>query len=149
MKRRVRTAILAGAGTSLAACATPSDGLVRYEVAGDSIPAALTSTAGDPQRGRAIVVGREGNCLLCHAIPETGEKFMGNVAPPLSGVGSRRSAGQLRLRIVDSTRLNKDVAMPAYYRVHGLDSPAAEYRGKPILTAQQVEDVVAYLRTLR
>jgi len=149
MKRRVRTVLLAGAGTSLAACATPSDGLVPFAVEGDSIPAALTAVAGDPQRGRAIVVGRDGNCLLCHAIPETGEKFMGNVAPALSGVGSRRSAGQLRLRIVDSTRLNKDVLMPAYYRVHGLDSPAAEFRGKPILTAQQVEDVIAYLQTLR
>jgi sulfur-oxidizing protein SoxX len=149
MKSRVRTAILAGAGTSLAACATPFDRQVPYEVAGDAIPAALTATPGDPQRGRAIVAGRDGNCLLCHAIPETGEKFMGNVAPPLSGIGARRSAGQLRLRIVDSTRLNKDIVMPAYYRVRGLDNVAAEFRGKPILTAQQVEDVVAYLQTLR
>jgi sulfur-oxidizing protein SoxX len=150
MRKCVRTVLLAGAGTSLAAaCATPADGLVPYEIAGDAIPAALTATPGDPQRGRAIVAGRDGNCLLCHAIPETGEKFMGNVAPTLSGIGLRRSAGQLRLRIVDSTRLNKDVVMPAYYRVQGLDRPAAEFRGKPILTAQQVEDVVAYLQTLR
>jgi sulfur-oxidizing protein SoxX len=74
---------------------------------------------------------------------------MGNVAPPLSGIGSRASAGELRLRIVDPTRVNKDAVMPAYYRVHELDGVAAEYRGKPILTAQQVEDVVAYLLTLR
>ena len=74
---------------------------------------------------------------------------MGNVAPPLSGIGSRRSAGELRLRIVDPTRTNKDAVMPAYYRVQGLDTVAGEYRGKPILTAQQVEDVIAYLQTLR
>jgi sulfur-oxidizing protein SoxX len=122
---------------------------VRYEVVGDAIPAPLTSEPGDPQRGRAIIVSRNGNCLLCHAIPETGEKFMGNVGPPLSGIGARRSAGELRLRIVDPTRVNKDAVMPAYYRVHGLDSVAAEYRDEPILTAQQVEDVIAYLLTLR
>ena len=74
---------------------------------------------------------------------------MGNVAPPLSGIGARRSPGELRLRIADPTRLNKDAVMPAYYRVQGLDAVAAEYRGKPILTAQQIEDVVAYLLTLR
>ena len=104
---------------------------------------------GDPRRGREVIAGRDGNCLLCHAIPETGERFMGNVGPPLSGVGRRLTAGQLRLRIADAGRLNRDVIMPSYYRVHGLDRVAAAYEGKPILTAQQVEDVVAYLLTLR
>ena len=74
---------------------------------------------------------------------------MGNVAPPLSGVGARLSAGQIRLRVVDPTRLKRDAIMPAYYRVDGLNDVALPYRGKPILTAQQVEDVVAYLVTLR
>jgi L-cysteine S-thiosulfotransferase len=134
---------------ALSACATAQNGLVAYEVVGGAIPAPLTPEPGDPQRGRAIIIGRNGNCLLCHALPETGEKFMGNVGPLLSGIGSRLGPGELRLRIVDPTRVNRDAVMPAYYRVHGLDSPAAEYRGKPILTAQQVEDVVAYLLTLR
>lgn len=133
----------------LPACAATSDGAVPYQVVGGAIPKPLTTEPGDPQRGRAVVVGRDGNCLLCHAIAGTGEKFMGNVAPPLSGIGSRRSPGELRLQIVDPTRLNKDAVMPAYYRVDGLDAVAAEYRGKPILTAQQIEDVVAYLLTLR
>jgi sulfur-oxidizing protein SoxX len=104
---------------------------------------------GEASRGREVVTGRDANCLLCHSIPETGERFMGNVAPPLSGVGMRLTPGQLRLRLVDPTRLNRDVAMPAYYRTQGLDNVMEQYRGKPVLTAQQVEDVVAYLTTLR
>lgn len=95
------------------------------------------------------MAGRDANCLLCHAVPESGERFMGNVAPPLSGVGARLSAAQLRLRVVDQSRLNRDTVMPSYYRVSGLNNVAEAYRGKPILTAQQVEDVVAYLQTLR
>jgi sulfur-oxidizing protein SoxX len=74
---------------------------------------------------------------------------MGNLASPLAGVGTRLSEGQLRLRIVDSARLNRDTIMPSYYRVDGLNQVAAAWRGKPILTAQQIEDAVAYLRTLR
>lgn len=74
---------------------------------------------------------------------------MGNLAQPLSGVGARLGAGQLRLRIVDASLLNRDTIMPAYYRVSGLNQVAAAYRGRPILSAQQVEDVVAYLLTLR
>ena len=131
------------------ACATSPDAIVRYEVRGDAIDQALTATPGDANRGRAVVTGRDENCLLCHAISETGERFMGNVAPPLSGVARRLSAGQLRLRVVDPTRLNRNATMPSYYRIDGLDNVARAYAGKPILTAQQIEDVVAYLLTLR
>jgi sulfur-oxidizing protein SoxX len=133
----------------LSACSATGDRLAAYEVVGDSIPASLTATPGDAQRGREVIAGRDGNCLLCHAIPQTGERFMGNVGPPLSGVGARLSAGQLRLRVADPVKLNRDVIMPSYYRVYGLDRVAAPHDGKPILTAQQVEDVVAYLLTLR
>lgn len=114
----------------------------------DAIPRSLTGIPGDAVRGRQIVIGRDGNCLLCHAIPETGERRMGDVAPPLSHVAARLTAGQLRLRVADPTRVNPAAAMPSYYRAHGLDSVARAYRGKTILTAQQVEDVVAYLLTL-
>jgi sulfur-oxidizing protein SoxX len=123
--------------------------IVPYVVQGDAIPKPLTAVPGEPARGREVVTGRDANCLLCHSIPETGERFMGNVAPSLSGVGARLTPGQLRLRVVDPTRLNPDVAMPAYYRTHALDRVMEPYRGKPVLTAQQVEDVVAYLATLR
>jgi sulfur-oxidizing protein SoxX len=125
------------------------EGTVPYVVQGDAIPQPLTASAGEPAKGREVVTGRDANCLLCHSIPETGERFMGNVAPSLSGVGTRLTPGQLRLRVVDPTRLKPDVAMPAYYRTHGLDRVMEPYRGKPVLTAQQVEDVVAYLATLR
>ena len=94
-------------------------------------------------------MGRESNCLLCHTVPDPGGRAMGDIGPPLAGVGGRLSAGQLRLRIVDSTRINPQTPMPAYYRVDGLNGVAAAFRGKPILSAQEVEDVVAYLVTLR
>ena len=132
-----------------AACATPSAGTLSYRVTGDAIAEPLTAGRGDPVRGREVVTGRDGNCLLCHAIAETGERFMGNVAPPLSGVGARLTPGQIRLRVADPTRIKPDVAMPAYYRTQGLDTVSQPYRDKPILTAQQIEDVVAYLSTLR
>jgi L-cysteine S-thiosulfotransferase len=132
-----------------AGCTAVHAPLPAYRVVGDAIPAALAPSQGDPLRGRQVVTGRDGNCLLCHAVPETGARQMGDLAPPLSGVGARLSAGQLRLRIVDSMQLNRDTIMPSYYRTSGLQQVAAEWRGKPILTAQQVEDTVAYLLTLR
>ncbi|MBY0268787.1 MAG: sulfur oxidation c-type cytochrome SoxX [Burkholderiales bacterium] len=136
---------VAGCASNAADTAT----LPAYAVTGDTIPAPLVPTPGDSARGQAVMAGRDANCLLCHAVPESGERFMGNVAPPLSGVGARLSAAQLRLRVVDQSRLNRDTVMPSYYRVAGLTNVAEVYRGKPILTAQQIEDVVAYLQTLR
>ena len=123
--------------------------LPPFDVVGDTIPVPLAQMPGDAARGRTVMAGRDANCLLCHAVPESGERFMGNVAPPLSGVGARLSTAQLRLRVVDQSRLNRDTVMPSYYRVSGLHNVAEAYRGKPILTAQQIEDVVAYLQTLR
>ena len=121
-----------------------------YTVAGDAIPAPLTASPGDPARGRAIVVNRRvGLCLLCHTGPFPEEKLQGNMAPDLSGTGARWSAGQLRLRLVDASRLKPDTIMPPYYRVDGLARVAPALRGKPILSAQQIEDVVAFLATLR
>ena len=132
---------------AVAGCAAPAPS--PYAVTGDAMPVPLTNEGGDPARGRSVVAGRDANCLLCHAVPETGERFMGNLAPPLTAVGARYGAGQLRLRIVDSSLVNRDTIMPAYFRVTGLNQVAAAYRGLPILSAQQVEDVVAYLQTLR
>jgi L-cysteine S-thiosulfotransferase len=121
---------------------------VRYTVVGDAIPQPLTAEPGDAARGRKVVTNREvGACLLCHAVP--GERTSGNIAPTLAGAGARLSAAQLRLRVVDSSRVNPDTPMPAYYRIEGLTQVAAAYRGKPVLSAQQVEDVVAFLATLK
>ena len=117
---------------------------------GDAIPVSLTGAKGDPARGRTIVANRQvGLCLLCHTGPFPEEKFQGNLAPDLKGAGSRWSEGQLRLRIVDSSRLNPDTIMPSYYRVEGLVRVAPAFAAKPVLTAEQIEDVVAYLATLK
>lgn len=123
--------------------------LVPYRVVADGVPAPLDGLRGDPVAGRAVIAGRDANCLLCHAVAETGERFMGDLGPPLSGIGARYTAAQLRLRIIDSSRFNTETVMPSYYRIDGLHRVAENLRGKPILTAQQVEDVVAYLETLR
>jgi L-cysteine S-thiosulfotransferase len=124
--------------------------LPPYTIVGDAITGTLTGTDGDPARGRAVVVDRRlGACLLCHTGPFPEEQFQGNLAPDLSGAGSRWSAGQLRLRLVDAARLNPDTIMPPYYRVKGLTRVGKAWRDKPILTAEQVEDVVAFLSALR
>ena len=116
----------------------------------DAIPESLTGAKGDPTRGRAIVASRQiGLCLLCHSGPFPEERFQGNLAPDLRGAGRRWSEGQLRLRIVDSSRLNPSTIMPAYHRTEGLVRVAPAYRGKPVLSAAQIEDVVAFLTTLR
>lgn len=120
------------------------------QAAADAIDQPLTDQPGEPSRGRAIVVNRQqGLCLLCHSGPFAEERFQGNMAPDLSGVGARLSEGQLRLRLVDSRRLNAASIMPAYRRTEGYERVGAAWRGKAILSAQQVEDVVAFLRTLR
>ena len=116
----------------------------------DAIPQSLTGAKGDPARGRAIVANRQvGLCLLCHSGPFPDERFQGNLAPDLRGAGSRWSEGQLRLRIVDSSRINPASIMPAYHRTESLVRVGPAWRGKPILTAEQLEDVVAFLLTLR
>lgn len=121
-----------------------------YAVVGDAIPASLTGRPGDPARGRAIVADRHlGLCLLCHSGPFPEERFQGTLAPSLAGAGSRWSEGQLRLRLVDGRRLNPDTIMPPYYSTEGLTRVAPAWAGKPVLGAGQIEDVVAFLATLR
>lgn len=143
---RVATAVMAAAFCSPAA-AQP---LVTYEVAGDAIPKSLTGGPGDAARGRAIVANRQkGLCLLCHSGPIAEERFQGNLAPPLDGAGARWNEGQLRLRLVDSKRLNPASIMPAYYQTEGLNRVGRAWQGKPVLSAAEIEDVIAYLMTLR
>ncbi|MBL8338226.1 MAG: sulfur oxidation c-type cytochrome SoxX [Rhodoferax sp.] len=130
--------------------ALPRTALVEARVVGDAIPLPLTAEPGDAARGRAIVANRQqGLCLLCHSGPIPEERFQGNLAPDLAGAGARWSRGQLRLRIVDAQRLNPDTIMPAYHRTAGLHRVAPALAGTPLLGAQQIEDVVAYLETLQ
>jgi sulfur-oxidizing protein SoxX len=115
----------------------------------DEIPASLTGAKGDPQRGRAIVANRQvGLCLLCHSGPFPEERFQGNLAPDLRAA-AHLTEGEIRLRLVDPARANPQTIMPAYYRTEGLTRVAPSQRGKSILTAEQIEDVVAYLLTLK
>jgi sulfur-oxidizing protein SoxX len=121
-----------------------------YVIVGDAIPASLTGASGDAARGKAIVASRQtGLCLLCHSAPLPEEKFQGTIGPDLKGAGSRNTEGQLRLRIVDSSAVNPGTIMPAYYRLDGLERVAPAFRGRTVLTAEQIEDVVAFLMTLR
>ena len=118
--------------------------------ADDSVSGSLSGAKGDPVRGRAIVASRQsGLCLLCHSGPFPEERFQGSLAPDLNGIGARLSEAQLRLRIVDPGRFNPETIMPAYYRSEGLTRVARSFKGKTILTAQEIEDVVAFLATLK
>jgi sulfur-oxidizing protein SoxX len=90
-----------------------------------------------------------GLCLLCHTGPFPEERSPGNLSTDLTGAGSRWTTGQLRLRVVDARRLSPDGLMPAFHRVDGLRQVGAPWQGRPLLTAQQVEDVVAFLETLK
>jgi sulfur-oxidizing protein SoxX len=136
-------AVLALPGTAAAQALQP------YVVTGDTIAASLTGSPGDATRGRALVLNRTSTCILCHNGPFPEEKFQGDLAPSLAGAGSRWSEGQLRLRLADASRLNPATIMPSYYRIDGLERVGAAWRGKPILSAEQIEDIVAYLVTLQ
>ncbi len=123
--------------------------LVSVHIEGDVIATPLAGLRGDPVRGREIVFSRDSNCVLCHQVPGGNPRSMGNLGPPIEGVGARLSEGQLRLRLVDSSRLVPESIMPAYYRVDGRVRVASAFAGKPVLDAQAIEDVVQYLGTLR
>ncbi|MGA7324202.1 MAG: sulfur oxidation c-type cytochrome SoxX [Rhodomicrobium sp.] len=127
-----------------------SGGLASFEVVGDAVPKGLTGLPGDAARGEEIVRDRRvGNCLICHQFPIKDEPFQGEIGPPLAGIGGRLSEGQIRLRLIDESLLNAKTVMPPYYRIDNLNNVAPEYKGAAALTAQQLEDVVAYLASLK
>ncbi|KRD95945.1 hypothetical protein ASE63_12910 [Bosea sp. Root381] len=137
-------AVLAAAGAPAAVALEP------YTVVGDAIPGPLGGLAGDPARGEGLLRDRErGNCLICHNGADPSEPFQGTIGPPLAGVGARLDAGQIRLRLVDASLLNPQTVMPPYFRTENLHDVAPAYRGKPALSAQEIEDVVSYLASLR
>ncbi len=139
--------IVAALGVGPASAVTP---LVPYTVVNGGIPKPLTSTPGNPAAGMAIVENRKlGNCLACHSLPIKGAADPGNVGPNLAHVVSYTSPAVLRLRVVDPKQIDPQTIMPAYYRLAGLTDVEKKFAGKPILTAQQIEDVVAYLASLK
>ena len=110
----------------------------------------LTEQPGDVLRGRDIATNRQvGMCQLCHQVPGSSDRFQGDIGTSLAGAGARWTVPQLRLRIVDSRRVNKDSIMPAYFKTDGLSRVAGAWRDRPMLNAQQVEDVVAWLGSLK
>jgi L-cysteine S-thiosulfotransferase len=146
----LRPILLAGLLVALAApVSAQTVPLVTFTVVDDAIPQPLTATPGDAARGRALALDRsKGNCVTCHELPVTAD-FQGNLGPPLAGLAERYAIGELRLRIVDSKRINPESNMPSYYRVEGFTAVRRDWAGRTMLNAQEVEDVLAYLMTLR
>jgi len=139
------------AGSAYAASVQVSEpGLVSYTIVDDmAINEPLTDTAGDVANGRKLAVNRKkGNCLACHVMPISEQSFHGETAPSLYGVGNRLSEGELRLQLVNSKVTNENTMMPSFYRVTGYNRILKKFDGKTILSAQEVEDIVAYLKTL-
>ena len=135
-----------------AAALTPAanaDALRAYTIVGDGIPDSLTGRPGDAAHGRALVLDRTSTCILCHSGPFPETRFQGDLAPNLAGAGSRWTTSQLRLRLVDASQLDPATIMPSFYRVDGLVRVGQNWRDRPILSAEQIEDIVAYLTTLR
>ena len=150
LRRRLLRSLALNVAAGVVSASLVSTAIASPVVVGDGIPESLTGVAGDAAKGRMIVATRQvGLCLLCHTGPIPEEKFQGTLAPDLSGAGARLSAAQLRLRMVDSRKINPSSIMPAYFRGEALSRVGAQWQGKTILSAQQVEDVVAYLATLK
>ncbi len=144
------TAVLGIAALSMASYVHAEIAPAAVVVVGDAIPAPLSLAPSDAIRGRGIVLDRaNGNCLICHQVPEPTEAFQGSLGPDLKGIGSRLTAGQMRLRLVDQARLNPTTLMPPFYRTEGLVRVAPKFAGLPVLMASEIEDVIAYLATLR
>ena len=129
----------------------PPEPYCQWQITNFAINEPLCGLTGDAERGRAIAIdGYRGNCVTCHVLPEEGVEAYGNIGPSLAGVGSRYATGFLRMRVVDSKQLNPATIMPGYYRDPALiHRPANMLKGRTFLTAQQVEDVIAYLVTLK
>ncbi len=142
----VMLAVVAFASAATAAEIAPQD--VVFE--GGAVAGSLTGVPGDPASGRKIFLNRKkGNCLACHANADLADQpFHGEVGPPLDGVADRLSEAEIRGILVNSKMTFEDTIMPAFYRDEGFNRPLEKFKGKTILTAQEVEDVVAYLLTL-
>ena len=136
--------------TAFAGDQTPTP-YYEWTVKDFAINTPLNNLTGDAKRGKAIAGNQSrGNCLACHLLPIPEEPFFGNLGPPLTGIGSRQPVGMLRLHVVDQSRFNPETVMPGYYRPPAqLNRVANELKGKTWLNAQEIEDVVAYLASLK
>ena len=140
-------------GSPLAGCGT-ARGKAFLRVASALLASVLAAApawaSGDAARGRLIAADRtRGLCVLCHAVPIDEERFQGNLGPDLAGVGARLGEAEMRQRVVDSRALNPLSIMPSYGQTEGLHRVLPALRGRPVLSAGEIEDVVAWLLTLR
>ncbi|NBV71494.1 MAG: sulfur oxidation c-type cytochrome SoxX [Burkholderiaceae bacterium] len=134
--------------SALLALPIPSQAQMIWD--GDAIPSSLSGQPGDPIKGRTIVTSRQtGLCILCHAGPFPEERFQGNLAPDLKLSVANLSTAQLRARLVDPSKTNTNTIMPAYFRIDHLQRVAPPFAGKTVLSAQEIEDVIAYLLTIK
>jgi sulfur-oxidizing protein SoxX len=155
MKRSIFTVSLICAAMSVSAAeVAPTD--VKFT--DGSIADSLTGTPGDPVAGREVLGSRSlGNCVACHQITEMSDvPFHGEIGPMLDGAGSRWSEAELRGIVVNAKMMFPESLMPSFYRTDGYTRPGNAFTGEaadstfgPLLTAQQVEDVVAYLMTFK
>ena len=135
-------------GLFFATAALAQEKLVPYRIVDGGIPTPLTDQPGDPARGRAIANDRQkGGCLNCHAVPNA--RSPGDLGPDLAGVAARHPMAVLRLRVVDPRKIDPESRMPAFYSLDGLTRVATAYAGKPLLQPQEIEDVLAFLATLK
>ena len=132
---------------ALSACdPAPAPLITASMIEGDAIPAALSPVPGNAERGRIIFTERErGHCVICHTLEAVDAPFQGNLGPTLTGIGARLTPGQIRLRIAKPSEVWPDTIMPSYYRSDGLHQVRAEFAGAPILSAQEIEDLVVFL----
>ncbi len=150
MTKTALLALLIAGSVTLAGSASMAE-MVKYKVENDGIKASLTGKAGDVKNGRKVAINRKkGNCLACHASKHIKDQlFHGEIGPELDGASERYSEAELRLRLVNAQMVNEDTMMPAFYKNTGLTRVRKKFIGKTILTAQEIEDVLAFLKTLK
>ncbi len=148
MKRILFIAAAAALGVSSASAETLAPSAVSFS--DGAVEQSLTGVAGNVEAGRSVFADRKlGNCLACHANEDWSEQsFHGEVGPPLDGVAERWSAGELRGIVTNAKMMFEGTIMPSFYVDSGYGRPLEKFEGKSILSAQQVEDIVAYLQTL-
>ena len=150
VKRTLAVVAIGGSLALLLSSPASAADLKKYQINNDAIATSLTGKAGDPVNGKKLATNRKkGNCLACHSMPIPEQAFHGNIGPDLKGISSRYSEGELRLRIVNPKVLNSETIMPAFYKADGFNRVMKKFAGKTIITAQEVEDIVAYLMTLK
>ncbi len=150
-KTKLAAGIIAVASVMAVQSAFADSHIKKYKIEDGAIKASLTGKTGDAAKGKKVAINRKkGNCLACHAISDLKDQpFHGNVGPSLDGVASNYSEGELRLRIVNAKTSNEDTIMPAFYKVDGYNRLIKKFKGKSVLSAQEVEDVLAYVMTLK